>query len=89
MGRKPACGKCGQDDRVTPNRKVEGRYWCGHCRGHFNALTNTPIEGSKISLNKWIFAAYMLMTARKGVSSLQLSKELDISQKAAGTCFTD
>ncbi len=77
------CTKCGKADRVTPNKKFPGRYWCGHCRGHFNALTNTPLEYGKIDLTKWLFAAYLLMTARKGISSLQLSKELDISQKAA------
>lgn len=82
-GDRPVCPKCGGSHKITPNKKHEGRYWCGHCRSHFNALTNTPMEYGKISLNKWIYAAYLLMTARKGISSMQLSKELAISQKAA------
>ena len=34
-------------------------------------------------MNKWYFAMYMLMTARKGISSLQLSKEIGVTQKTA------
>lgn len=59
------------------------RYWCGHCRQQFNAWTNTPLEYGKVKLNKWIFAAYLLMTTRKGISSLQLSKELNTRQDTA------
>ncbi len=38
---------------------------------------------SKIPLQKWVVAIYYFLTARKGISSLQLSKELGISQKSA------
>ncbi len=34
-------------------------------------------------LNKWIYAMYLVVTARKGVSSLQLSKEIGVTQKTA------
>lgn len=68
-GSKPHCTRCGATDRVSPKPKPK-RYWCGHCRQHFNAWTDTPLEYGKVKLNKWIFAAYLLMTARKGISSL-------------------
>lgn len=45
--------------------------------------TGTIFERSHIPLDKWLFAMYLLATSRKGVSSLQLSKELGITQKSA------
>ena len=81
-GSEAVCVRCGSGDRITAQKKA-GEYWCGHCRQYFNARTNTPIERGKVELRKWIFAAYLLMTARKGISSLQLSKELNITQKTA------
>ena len=44
-------------------------------------LDNTPLEGARVGLRKWLFAGYLLMTTRKGISSLQLSKELSVTQK--------
>ncbi len=60
-----------------------GQYWRKDCRKYFTALTNTPLEDANVDIRKWLFAAYLLMTARKGISSLQLSKELDVTQKTA------
>ena len=82
-GSKPYCVKCGNTEGLTEQVKHPGRYWCKSCRGYFTALTDTPLEYTKVDLRKWIFAAYLLVTARKGISSLQLSKELDVSQTTA------
>ncbi len=81
-GDTPCCVRCGAADKITEQKKV-GRYWCGWCRQYFNAWTNTPLEYGKVGIHKWIFLAYLLMTSRKGVSSLQISKELKTTQKTA------
>ncbi len=77
------CVRCGGEDKITPQKKDIGRYWCGYCRSYFTARTNTPLEYGKVDMRKWLFAAYLLMTARKGISSLQLSKELSVTQTTA------
>ena len=41
------------------------------------------MHSSKLPVQKWIVAIYYLLTARKGISSLQLSKELGITQKSS------
>ena len=41
------------------------------------------MERSHTPLHKWIYGVCLLVTARKGISSLQLSKELGITQKSA------
>ena len=82
-GKKPICIRCGCFEKITKQKKHPGRYWCGDCRSYFTAFTDTPFEYSKVSPRLWILATYILMTARKGVSSYQLSKELDVSQPTA------
>ena len=81
-GDKPCCTRCGATDKLTKQKKP-GRFWCGYCRQYFNAWTDTPLEYGKVKMHKWIYATYLLMTSRKGISSLQLSKELDVIQETA------
>ena len=58
-------------------------YRCTDCRSYFSVRTGTAIERSKIPLRKWVFAIYLEMTALKGVSSMKLHRDLDVSQKTA------
>ncbi|MGY0399618.1 MAG: IS1595 family transposase [Ostreibacterium sp.] len=60
-----------------------GYYRCRECSLEFTVRTGTIFERSPIPLNKWIFAIYLVVTARKGISSLQLAKEIGITQKSA------
>lgn len=78
----PVCTKCDKAEKITAQRKV-GTYWCGMCREYFTVFTNTPLERNKIDARKWLFAAYLVLTARKGISSYQLSKELAVQQRTA------
>lgn len=81
-GDSPCCSRCGATDKLTKQKKP-GRYWCGHCRKYFNAWTDTPLEYGKVVLHKWMYAAYLLMTSRKGISAMQLSKEIGVRYQTA------
>ncbi len=65
--------------------KVKSRrlYTCKNCREQFTIRTGTVMEDSKIPLRKWVFAMYLMTVSRKGVSSVQVAKELGITQKSA------
>lgn len=63
--------------------RVGGYYRCNDCDLDFTVRTGTIFERSHIPLNKWLYAMYLLVTARKGISSLQLSKEIGVTQKSA------
>ena len=80
-GNKPICPIC--DSASVAERKARKGYRCRDCRSDFTIKTGTIFEDSKLSLRHWLFAMYQLMTARKGVSSLQLSKEIGTTQKTA------
>jgi transposase-like protein len=78
----PACPHCGIIDRIQ-TRKVVGYFRCLACKEDFTVRTGTIFERSHIPLDKWLYAMYLVATARKGVSSMQISKELGITQKSA------
>jgi len=82
---KPVCPRCNADTKQYPqNRKNKpGYYECSVCELVYTVRTGTIFERSHIPLHKWLFAMYLFCTARKGVSSLQLSKELGIGQNSA------
>ena len=75
------CPSCKAKDNITPRK--HGFYRCNPCRLDFTVRTGTIFERSHVPLHKWIYAMYLLVTARKGISSMQLAKEIGITQKSA------
>jgi len=75
------CPTCISDKRITIRKN--GYYRCNSCKLDFTVRTGTIFERSHVPLHKWIYAMYLLITSRKGISSLQLSKEIGITQKSA------
>lgn len=77
----PKCLTCKSGDRITVRKG--GFYRCNSCQLDFTVRTGTIFERSHIPLNKWLYAMYLLVTARKGISSMQLAKEIGVTQKSA------
>lgn len=75
------CPCCGLGERITARKG--GYYRCNQCKEDFTVRTGTVFERSHIPLHKWIYAMYLVVTARKGISSMQLAKEIGITQKSA------
>lgn len=59
------------------------RYRCANTGNDFNVRTGTMFENTKIELRTWFLAIYMITSHKKGISSLQLAKDLHITQKSA------
>ena len=77
----PRCPVCGLGERITTRKG--GFYRCNQCKEDFTVRTGTIFERSHVPLHKWVYAMYLLVTARKGISSMQLAKEIGITQKSA------
>lgn len=77
------CPHCNSSRTVEIVSKKPMPYRCQGCRKHFSIRTGTVLAESKIPLVKWFFAIYLMTTARKGISSVQLAKELGVTQKTA------
>lgn len=75
------CPRC--DSPRTKRISTSNRHNCNACRRQFSVRTNSVFERSKIPLHKWLYAMYLLQTARKGISSIQLGIELGITQSSA------
>ena len=81
----PTCPKCqATTSQYRVKRKgKEGYLECRHCRKVYTVRTGTIFERSHVPLHKWLFAIYQVVTARKGISSIKLSKELGVTQTTA------
>lgn len=75
------CPECKRGERITERKG--GFYRCNACKLDFTIRTNTIFGRSHIPLHKWLYAMYLLVTARKGISSMQLAKEIGVTQKSA------
>ena len=75
------CPHCKEIKRI--HGRKGGYYRCNACREDFTVRTGTVMERSHIPLQKWLYAMYMLVTSRKGVSSVELHTKLAITQKSA------
>ena len=83
----PVCPSCGSGEHIstlgTCATRKPGFYRCLPCGFDFTVRTGTIFERSHVPLHKWIYAMYLLVTERKGISSMQLAKEIGITQKSA------
>jgi len=59
------------------------RYRCKNTGKYFNVKTNTLFDNTKISLQKWFVAIWLITSHKKGISSLQLAKDIKTTQKTA------
>lgn len=75
------CPYCGSVKVYTySNRRT---HKCGDCRQKFSIKVGTIFENSKITLRKWFIAIYLITSHKKGISSVQLAKDLGVTQKTA------
>jgi transposase-like protein len=87
----PVCPHCDHNSgayALTPkaeSRKPvrDGVYCCAACRKQFTVRIGTVFEDSHIPLRKWLMAIHLVTSSKKGISSLQLSRELGITPKSA------
>lgn len=79
----PTCPYCGS----TKSYNIENgkRFKCGNkeCYKKYSVTVGTVFEASNIPLTTWFAAMYLITAHKKGVSSVQLAKDLGITQKSA------
>ena len=78
---RPFCPHCGSTKVYNfSNRRT---HKCGDCRQKFSIKVGTIFEDSKIPLHKWFMAIYLITAHKKGISSIQLGKDIGVTQKTA------
>ncbi len=79
-GNNIECPFCKRD--YVREFKEGDRFKCGFCKKIFSIKVNTPLQGSRLSLEKW-FEAIAFLQQDKDISSVKLSQQLKITQKTA------
>jgi len=75
------CPRCGHGE--TSFVKTRRLWQCKGCRKQFTIKTGSVMEDSPIGLDKWLPAIWMIVNAKNGVSSYEISRALGITQKSA------
>jgi len=85
----PVCPHCGFEKAYEIKGKADsarparaGLFKCSKCRKQFTVTVGTIFEGSHIPLNKWLYAIYLMCTSKKGISSYQLHRDLELTYKS-------
>lgn len=61
----------------------DNKYRCKNTGKYFNVRTKTLFDNTKVELIKWFMAIWLVTSHKKGISSLQLSRDIDVTQKTA------
>ena len=83
----PTCPHCGSISeshyKLAGKAHRPGLWKCKDCRNQFSVTVGTVFERSKIKLNVWLQAVFLLCSSKKGMSSHQLHRTLGVTYKTA------
>lgn len=77
------CPKCGATANVYHRHTSPRMCHCNNCKSEFSIFANTIFEKSDTDLRKWFYAINLVLISRKGVSAMQLKRELGVTYKTA------
>lgn len=82
----PVCPHCGVVNEATAIKGRSARaglYQCNACRDQFTITVGTVFERSKVPLNKWLLATFLMASSKKGISAHQIGRTLGVTYKTA------
>jgi|ERR1700733_2069159 len=81
------CPRCGDTDvymmMTGEKRNKDYRWRCRGCKEMYTVRTGTPLEETRLPLKIWVYAIWKAASSKKGISALQLSREMEITHKSA------
>lgn len=75
--------KCPRCQHETTWGTARDQYECASCSYRFSVLAGTIFHDTKLPLQKWFLATYLMIESKKGMSANQMKRTLDISYKTA------
>ena len=84
----PFCPHCGSMKKPMKLRGAKcrpGLYKCSEyqCRKQFTVTVGTVFERSRVPLNKWLLAVYLMASSKKGISAHQIHRTIGVTYKTA------
>ena len=76
----PFCAHCGSTNvhRLEGKSHRTGLLQCNGCLGAFTVTTKSVMESSHVPLTKWALAFHKMAASKKGISALQMQRELNL-----------
>ena len=76
------CNHCGSVKvyQETQRPKV---FSCNDCKSTFSPFKSTIFEKSSTDLRKWMYAIHLFLNGKKGISAMQLQREIGVTYKTA------
>lgn len=88
----PECPHCKSKSpkhyKLKNKGEFNGLYKCKECKKRFTVTVGTMFENSNVPLDKWFYAIYIFLSHKKGISSIQLAKDIGVTQKTAWFMLT-
>lgn len=75
----PTCPYC-KSKKSSPKKF---RYTCLSCSNSYSVMVGTVFENTKLPLYKWFMAISIFLSAKKGISSMQLSRDISVNKNTA------
>jgi transposase-like protein len=81
---KPVCVYCGSDKVSNHQEKNRSsRLQCSTCKKSFSVTIGTIFHDSRLPLQKWFLAISLILNAKKGISSRQLARDIEVHVETA------
>ena len=77
--RCPYCGSV----HIAHRNGAKQEYRCEHCNKSFSVLAGTIFENTKLPISKWMIGMYLISSHKNGISSVQLAKDIEVTQTTA------
>jgi transposase-like protein len=77
------CPHCGSDNVTWLAKARVWKCYAKHERPTFTLKTGTIFEDSPVPLEKWLSAAWLIISCKNGISSYEISRGLGVTQKTA------
>ena len=75
----PTCPYCGS--QKSGSKRL--RHNCLDCTNSYSVTVGTIFENSNLPLSKWFMAISLMLSAKKGISSMQLSRDISVNKNTA------
>ena len=79
----PICPYCGSDNTYKLVHDERYRHHCNTCRKSFSVTVGTIFHDTRVPLQKWFLAISLILNAKKGISSCQLARDIQVHQETA------
>jgi transposase-like protein len=80
----PHCGSVSKDHYALNGEAHRPGLWkCRDCRSQFSVTVGTVFERSKVALHKWVYAAHLISSSKKGISAHQIHRTIGVTYKTA------